>query len=96
MAKGPGRRESRGEVGKMLLGLAITKRDKETGAIYVEYHCCDKCGAEYRLYLKSPTGVEEAFQQIAKRLGNKVNETDLCFNCQNGVIQNQMMLPLGV
>ena len=78
-----------------LLGLAITKSDKEEGTLYVEYHQCEKCAAEYRIYMRSPQGVEEAFQELAKRLGNKPGAEDLCFNCQNQVIVDQMMLPLG-
>lgn len=79
-----------------LLGLAITKKLKGTGTIHVEYHRCDRCGAEYRLYMKSEQEVEEAFQTIARRLGNKPSEQDLCFNCQNQVIADQVMMPLGV
>ena len=86
------------EIGQMsLLGIALTKKDKrekEAGTIYVEYHQCDKCGAEYRVYLRSQFEVEGAFQELAKRLGNKREEADLCFNCQNKVIVDQMMLPL--
>jgi hypothetical protein len=92
-----GRKESRMERNNMsLLGIAITKADKDDGSVYVEYHRCDKCGAEYRVYMRSPENVEAAFQTIAKRLGNKPNELDLCFNCQRGVIADQPMLPLGV
>ncbi len=79
----------------MLLGTAITLKDKN-GTIYVEYHQCDKCQAEYRVYLKSSGSVEEAFQTIAKMLGNKAGETDLCFHCQNQVINTQVMLPMQV
>uniref|UniRef100_A0A6M3M1D1 Uncharacterized protein n=1 Tax=viral metagenome TaxID=1070528 RepID=A0A6M3M1D1_9ZZZZ len=79
-----------------LLGLAVTKAEKGEGTIYVEYHKCEKCGVEYRVYMRSPEDVEEAFQTIAKRLGNKKEETDLCFNCQRGVIADQPMLPLGI
>lgn len=79
-----------------LLGVAVTKQEKGAGTIYVEYHQCDQCGAEYRLYLKSQHGVEEAFQEIAQRLGNKPDKADLCYNCQNQVIVDQMMMPLGV
>ena len=79
----------------MLLGTAIVKKDK-AGSLYVEYHQCDKCNAEYRLYFRAEKMDEEAFQEMAKRLGNKVNEKDLCFNCQNQVIGDQVMLPLEV
>jgi len=79
-----------------LLGIALTKSDKGDGSLYVEYHQCSKCGAEYRVYMRSPQTVEEAFQTIAKRLGNGPGETDLCFNCQNGVIADQIAMPLGV
>lgn len=79
-----------------LLGTALTKKSKDEGTLYVEYHQCDRCGAEYRVYLKSPKDVENAFQDIAKRLGNKAGEEDLCFNCQSLVIADQPMMPLGV
>ena len=84
------------EIGMSLLGLAITKKEKDTGTIYVEYHLCDDCGAEYRVYLSSPRGVEEAFQELAKRFGNKPDKQDLCFNCQHQVIVNQMVMPMEV
>ena len=85
------------EIKKMsLLGLAITKRNKGEGTVYVEYHQCDKCGAEYRIYLKSQLGVEEAFEELAKRMGNKPEERELCFDCQSNVIKNQLMMPMEV
>lgn len=79
-----------------LLGLAITLKSKDEGTVYVEYHKCDRCGGEYRVYLKSPRNVEDAFKDIANRMGNKPGEEDLCFNCQRGVIADQPMLPLEV
>ena len=79
----------------MLLGVAINLKGKE-GTLYVEYHKCDECDAEYRLYFKNAGTVEEAFQAIARMLGNKPQQQDLCFNCQNHVIGEQVMLPLGV
>ncbi|MDP2729155.1 MAG: hypothetical protein Q8O55_01575 [Dehalococcoidales bacterium] len=83
-------------MGKMLLGVAITKQDKE-GTLYVEYRQCDKCQSEYRLYYRSGKEVEETFQTLAKRLGNKPNEQDLCFSCQNNIIAGQIiMMPLQV
>ena len=80
----------------MLLGVALTLNDAKKGTLYVEYRKCDKCGSEYRLYFRSDKLVDEAFQELAKRLGNKPNEQDLCFNCQNQVIGDQVMLPLQV
>jgi len=88
-----------GEMQEMsLLGLAITKRDKKypDKTICVEYHQCDKCGAEYRVYLHSSKEVEESYQQLAKMFGNKPGDEDLCYNCQSQVIADQSMLPLGV
>ena len=79
----------------MLLGTALTLRNKNE-TVYVEFHHCDKCGVQYKLYLKSPGSVEDAFQTIAKMLGNKENEQDLCFECQNAVIGNQVMMPMQV
>jgi len=80
----------------MLLGVALTKKDKDTGTLYVEYHLCDKCHAEYRLYFRSPKLVEGAFQELANRLGNKPDEQDLCFNCQSHVVSDQIKMPLEV
>ena len=81
-----------------LLGLAIRKADKNDPGktLYVEYHQCDRCGAEYRVYLHSSKEVEEAFQDLARMMGNKPGEQDLCFNCQSQVITNQSLMPLGV
>ena len=83
---------------KVLEGTALTKdtRDKNGGSVYVEFHRCDECGMPYKLYLKSPLGVEDAFQQIAKMLGNRPDKPDLCIDCQNRVIGNQVMMPLEV
>jgi len=77
-----------------ILGIAITKQNKNEGTLYVEYRECDKCHSEYRLYFRSEQVVEEAFQTLAQRLGNKPDEQDLCFNCQNQVMADQVMLPL--
>lgn len=88
-----------GEIRQMsLLGMAISKRDKKDAdrTVYVEYHRCDRCGSEYRVYLHSPQEVEEAFQVLAKMMGNKPGEQDLCFNCQSQVIADQAMMPLEV
>ena len=81
-----------------LLGVALTKSDKKNGdkSLYVEYHECDRCKDEYRVYLRSTQNVEEAFQELAKRLGNRPEQPDLCFNCQNKTIADQTMLPLEV
>jgi RecB family endonuclease NucS len=77
-----------------LLGLAITKEERKTGTVYVEYHRCDKCGSEYRVYMKSSQGVEDAFQQLARMFGNKPHEQDICFDCQNNVIAPQSVLSI--
>lgn len=79
----------------MLLGVAVTLKGKE-GTVYVEYHECDECHGEYRLYFKNAGTVEDAFQALAKMLGNKTNKPDLCFNCQNHVIGDQVKMPLQV
>ena len=79
----------------MLLGVAMTLKGKDE-TVYVEYHQCDKCLAEYRLYLRSPKTVEDAFQGLAKMMANKPDREDLCFNCQNQVIADQAMLPIEV
>ena len=88
-----------GEIKEMsLLGLSINKRDKKDPAktLYVEYHRCDRCGVEYRIYLHSQKEVEEAYQDFAKMFGNKPEEQDLCFNCQSQVIADQPMMLLEV
>jgi hypothetical protein len=80
----------------MLLGVALTVKGKNE-QVYVEYHHCDKCGREYRVYLKTKSAtVEEAFQALARMMGNKPEEQDLCFDCQNQVIGNQVMFPMEV
>ena len=92
-------KESQMRTGEMsLLGIAIRKEDKKDlrKNLYVEYHRCDRCGAEYRVYLHSQKEVEEADQAFAKMFGNKPEEQDLCYNCQSQVIFDQPMLPLGV
>ena len=88
-----------GELQEMsLLGIAVRKRDKKDPdkTLYVEYHRCDRCGAEYRVYLRSQKEVEEAYQAFAKMFGNKAEEEDLCHNCQSQVVFDQPMMPLGV
>jgi len=88
-----------GEMREMsLLGIAIRKQDKKDPreTIYVEYHRCDRCGAEYRVYLRSQKEAEEAYQAFAKMFGNKADEEDLCYNCQSQVIFDQPMMPLRV
>ena len=88
-----------GETRKMsLLGLSIRKADKRDPdkTLYVEYHQCDRCGAEYRVYLHSQKEVEEAYREFSKMFGNKPGEDDLCFNCQSQVIADQPMMPMEV
>ena len=88
-----------GELQEMsLLGIAVRKRDKKDPdkTLYVEYHRCDRCGAEYRVYLRSQKEVEEAYQAFAKMFGNKAEEEDLCYNCQSQIIFDQPMMPLEV
>ena len=88
-----------GELQEMsLLGIAIRKQEKKDprATIYVEYHRCDRCDAEYRVYLHSQKEVEDAYQAFAKMFGNKADEEDLCYNCQSQVVFDQSMMPLGV
>jgi len=85
-----------GVIEMSLIGVALTAENKKLGSLYVEWHRCDKCGAEYRVYFASEQQVEEAFQRIAKMLKNKADEQDLCFDCQNQVIGNQVMMPMRV
>lgn len=84
---------------KVLVGVFLTKNVKEKSddkTLYVEVHKCDQCGGEYKVYLKSALIVEDAFQQLAKRMGNLSHQKDLCLDCQTRVILNQPMLPLEV
>ena len=76
-----------------LLGLGITSKSNLAGnpTLYVEYHQCDRCGVEFRLYFKSAKGMEEALVEIAKKLGSNGKE-DLCFTCRSSVPADQMIL----
>lgn len=74
-----------------LLGLGVTGKVKETGGVYfVEYHQCDKCNTEFKIYFKSNKALQEAMPLIAQILGN--SDEDLCFTCQSEVPADQMIM----
>jgi len=76
-----------------LLGVGITARSTLAGnpTLYVEYHQCDRCGTEFRLYFKTTKDLEEALVEISKKLGSNEKE-DLCFSCMNTVPADQMIM----
>jgi len=77
----------------MILGIAIAIKSQDNAeALYVEYHRCDQCSTEYRVYLHSLQAVENAYRELAKVLGNPDNTPDLCYNCQEHIIANQGLL----
>lgn len=78
----------------MLLGIGITGKSDLPGnpVVSVEYHRCDRCSCEFRLYYKSKSDLTEAIEQIGKKLGNNWGE-DLCFNCQMPVPVGQLAMP---
>lgn len=78
-----------------LLGLGITAKSKLAGTptLYVEYHRCDRCGVEFRLYFRSEKNLRDALGEISKKLGGNGKE-DLCYLCMSGVPADQMVLSL--
>ena len=90
------RRRSRGEMSKMSrMGVGITAKSNLAGnpTLYVEYHQCDQCGAEFRLYFKTAKDLGEALVEIAKKMGFNGKE-DLCYSCMSKVPADQMILTL--
>jgi len=79
----------------MLLGVGITGKTALPGnpVLSTEYHRCDKCGAEFKLYYRSKKDLDEAVVEIGKKLGGNGHGEDLCFNCQMPVPANQLVLP---
>ena len=78
-----------------LLGVGIIAKSNLAGnpTLYVEYHQCDRCGAEFRLYFKTAKDLGEALVEISKKVGSNGKE-DLCYSCMNQVPADQMVLPL--
>ena len=76
-----------------LLGVGITAKSNLAGkpTVYVEYHQCDRCKAEFRLYFRTTMDMKEALMEISKRLSSNGKE-DLCFSCMNQVPADQMVL----
>jgi len=78
-----------------LIGVGITAKSNLPGnpTLYVEYHRCDRCGTEFRLYFKTAKELKEALDAISERLGSNGKE-DLCYSCMNQVPADQMVLTL--
>jgi hypothetical protein len=76
-----------------LIGLGITgKSTPASPVLYVEYHKCDKCGCEYRVYYRSHKSLSEAILEIGRKLGRN-GHGDLCFNCEHQIASNQLVMP---
>ena len=75
----------------MLLGIGITAKSHLPGnpVLSVEYHQCDKCGAEFRLYFKSKNDMDSAIAEIGRKLTYK--NGDLCYNCKNPIMEQLVM-----
>ncbi len=87
-----------GELQEMsLLGLTISK-GKDKPCYYVEYHQCDRCGVEYRVYVQSENNLEKTLAHLRNiELGRAIvsrEKDDLCFHCQSHVIATQSILSL--
>jgi len=81
--------------GTMLLGTGITSKSDLPGnpILQVEYHQCDKCGVEFKLYFRHASpDMDKALEAIARKLGNNGHE-DLCFGCQNPQPAEQLVMP---
>ena len=78
-----------------ILGVGLTKAFKLQGTptVYVEYHLCDKCGTEFRLYYRSPNDLEEVRSELRNKIDNNGKE-DLCFSCQDPLPSEQLLLPI--
>ncbi len=83
-----------------VLGVGITVESKLAGntTAYVEYHRCDRCGTEFRLYFKTEKDLKETLEQIrniekGREIACKGRE-DLCHSCMSRVPADQLVLML--
>ncbi len=82
----------------MLLGTGITAKSNLPGnpILSVEYHQCDQCGVEFKLYFRHKTDeLVKALEEISRKLGQNGHE-DLCFGCQNPVPSEQLVMPFAL
>ncbi len=77
-----------------ILGIGVTGLVKEAGggAFFVEYHRCDNCETEYKLYFKSEKELKDALATLAVKLESM--KEDLCYSCQSEVPEDQMVMSL--
>ena len=80
-----------------ILGVAVTKEKNKT-CYYVEYHQCDRCGVEYRVYYRSEKNMNETLAHIRNvEVGREIvsqGKEDLCFHCLNATYADQALLLL--
>ncbi len=81
----------------MIMGIGITGKSDLPGnpVITVEYHQCDKCDIEFKLYYRHKTDMEEALVEVARKMANNGKE-DLCFNCSNPTPAEQLIMPFAL
>lgn len=79
----------------MLLGVGVTSKSDLLGnpVITVEYHRCDRCDREFKVYFKNKKDLSEALSELAKKLIENGKE-DLCLNCLYPVEAEQMAMAL--
>lgn len=78
-----------------VLGVGITAKSNLAGnpTVCVEYHECNRCGAEFRIYFKTAKDLEGAVTEIARQLSSNGKE-DLCHSCMSAVPADQMLMVL--
>ena len=78
-----------------VLGIGITRAENLQGkpTVYVEYHRCDDCGKEFRLYYRSERDLEDVKEELRAKL-EKNGGRDICFLCQDPLPSEQLLLPL--
>jgi len=82
----------------MILGVGITSKSELPGnpVLTVEYHQCDKCGSEFKLYYRHKCAeLDEAITEVGRKLGHN-GKDDLCFGCQNPAPSEQLVMPFAL
>lgn len=79
-----------------LIGIAVSFKSElpSLPSFFVEYHECDKCKKEFRLFFKSPAEKKEAVDILSRRCRTNGKE-DLCFTCQSRSHAEQLVMPVG-